>query len=58
MRLVPFMLAASLIGFGLDEPIWIAVLLLPAGILLCILAFAKLRMPLHFDVGDKSHYQI
>ncbi|MGK0344680.1 MAG: putative integral membrane protein, partial [Myxococcota bacterium] len=34
MRLVPFMLAASLIGFGLDEPIWIAVLLLPAGILL------------------------
>ncbi len=58
MRLVPLMLAASLIGFGLGNAIVVAGLLLPAGVLLCILAIAKLRMPLHFDVGDKSHYQI
>jgi uncharacterized integral membrane protein len=58
MRLVPLMLAASLIGFGLGNAIWVAVLLLPSGVLLSILAVAKLRMPLHFDIGDKSHYQI
>ena len=58
MRLVPLMLAASLIGFGLEQPLVVAGLLIPAGILLCILAIAKLRMPLHFDIGNKAHYQI
>ena len=23
-----------------------------------MLAVAKVRMPLHFDIGDRSHYQI
>lgn len=58
MRLVPLMLAGSLGGFGLGNDIWVAVLLIPSGVLLSILAVAKLRMPLHFDIGDKSAYQI
>ena len=29
-----------------------------AGVLLGVLAVAKWRMPLHFDIGDRSRYQI
>lgn len=58
MRLVPLMLALSLIPAGMKISIGLAVLWVPSGVLLCILAGAKLRMPLHFDVGDKSKYQV
>jgi len=39
------------------RPEWLW-LLAPAAVLYVVLAFAKLRMPLHFDVGDKSRYQV
>ncbi|NVP00192.1 hypothetical protein HWA77_08230, partial [Photobacterium damselae subsp. damselae] len=29
-----------------------------SAILLAVAAFSKWRMPLHFDIGDKSRYQI
>ena len=38
---------------------WIArILSLIVGGLLLILAVQKWRMPLHFDIGDKTKYQI
>ncbi|MGY3925385.1 DUF2301 domain-containing membrane protein [Aeromonas jandaei] len=38
---------------------WVAALVaLVSGALLTLLALAKWRMPLHFDIGDKGRYQI
>ena len=38
---------------------WAAALVaLVCGALLSLLALAKWRMPLHFDIGDKGRYQI
>ncbi|MCO4748054.1 MAG: hypothetical protein KC912_24890 [Proteobacteria bacterium] len=58
MRLVPLLLAGSLIPImtGGREPFGPTISI--AGGLFTILAIAKLRMPLHFDVGDKSKYQV
>jgi uncharacterized integral membrane protein len=58
LRLVPVMLAAAvfLLLFGL--PIPAAFGLLPAGAVMAWLSFAKIRQPLHFDVGNKDAYQI
>lgn len=58
LRAVPLLLAASLVpllaGIG-----WAAAALLGvAGLVYGALAVAKMRMPLHFDVGDKSKYQV
>jgi uncharacterized integral membrane protein len=36
----------------------VVALLTVAGGLYLVLSIAKLRMPLHFDVGDKSKYQV
>ena len=58
LRLVPVMLAGSVLTRVLGIPIATAVLMSIAGVLLVVLCVAKLRMPLHFDVGDKSKYQI
>ncbi|MCF3099511.1 hypothetical protein EHZ86_20160, partial [Aeromonas australiensis] len=35
-----------------------ALVALVCGALLTLLALAKWRMPLHFDIGDKGRYQI
>jgi uncharacterized integral membrane protein len=58
MRLVPALLAGSLLPVmaGGRMPFGPAIAL--AGLLFTVLALAKLRMPLHYDVGDKSKYQI
>lgn len=58
MRLVPAMLAASLLPIfgGQDHPY--GPLIAVAGALFAVLAVAKARMPLHYDVGDKSKYQV
>jgi len=57
MRLVPAFLA-----FSLTPVFWLRPPYLPfvaiGGAFLTMLAIAKLRMPLHFDVGDKSKYQV
>jgi uncharacterized integral membrane protein len=58
LRLVPLLLAASLIPLLLGQGAVAALLLAPATLLYAALAIAKLRMPLHFDVGDKSRYQV
>lgn len=58
MRLVPLFLATATVGHALQLELVQAVLLTLSGLLLTILAVAKLRMPLHFDIGNKSNYQI
>ena len=58
LRLVPLFLAVGLIplvlGWGLGAALCFGLAALP----LSVLSVAKWRMPLHFDVGDKSRYQI
>jgi uncharacterized integral membrane protein len=58
LRLVPLFLAVSLIPLLLGQAIPAGLLLLLSGGIFGALALAKLRMPLHFDVGRKSAYQI
>ena len=58
LRLVPLFLAASLIPLLAGKVAFAGALLLLSGLIYTALAFAKWRMPLHFDVGDKSKYQI
>ena len=56
LKTVPLFLAASVflrfLGFEALE----TYALLPAALLMLVLSIAKWRMPLHFDVGDKSKY--
>jgi len=58
LQAVPVVLAASvfigLAGFGMVA----SGLLSLAGAVVGLLAVAKLRMPLHYDVGDKANYQV
>ena len=56
--LISLFLAASLVPLLLDEPWFAGLLLLPAGLVMTTLSWQKSAMPLHFDVGDKSQYQI
>ena len=58
LRAVPLFLAASLVPLLLDEPWFAGLLLLPAGLVMTTLSWRKSAMPLHFDVGDKSQYQV
>lgn len=58
LRAMPVLLALTLIP--MLGRLWVFAgigLLLAAG-LQAVLAVAKLRMPLHYDIGDKSKYQI
>lgn len=58
LRLVPLLLATSLIPQLTGHSAFAGFLLLLSGIIYTALVVAKWRMPLHFDVGDKSKYQI
>lgn len=58
LPLVPALLATSLVPLVAGWPEAAAVALAPAAVLLGLLALAKARMPLHYDVGDKSRYQV
>lgn len=55
---VPWLLALSLVPAVLDLPTIQGGLCLLASLPLGVLAVAKLRMPLHFDIGNKAHYQV
>lgn len=57
LRATPALLALAVIPVLIDWPIAVPVLLTPAALVLGWLAVAKVRQPLHFDVGDKSAYQ-
>lgn len=58
MQAVPVLLASSLVPLVLGAALPAAALSAGAALLLGTLALAKWRMPLHFDIGDRSRYQI
>lgn len=58
LRAVPLFLAASLVPLTLGMRLAAGIVLLPAGATLLLLAVRKAGMPLHFDIGDKSRYQV
>jgi uncharacterized integral membrane protein len=58
LRAVPLLLATSLVPLAIGPMPLATALLGAATAALGLLAVAKLRMPLHFDIGDKSRYQV
>lgn len=58
IRLVPVLLPLYWL-LALLQATWASALVaLVSGGLLCLLSLAKWRMPLHFDIGDRSRYQL
>ena len=58
LRLVPLILAPSLIPVLLHNDTIAGAMHVVGGALFALLAGAKAAQPLHFDIGDKRHYQI
>ena len=58
MKVMPAVLAASLVPLVFGWPLPAAALLVAGGGLAGSLAFVKLGQPLHFDIGDKSKYRV
>jgi uncharacterized integral membrane protein len=58
LQFQPVILAALWFSLFLEYSLLAKGLALVAGTLLLIVSVAKWRMPLHFDIGDKSKYQI
>ncbi|PWI31928.1 hypothetical protein DI392_18020 [Vibrio albus] len=58
LQLQPLILAGLWLALFFEYSLLAKGLALVAGILLLIVSVAKWRMPLHFDIGDKSKYQI
>lgn len=58
LRLVPLLLALSTFLMMFESWMLAAVMLFVSGLVLAYLSYEKWRMPLHFDIGDKSNYQV
>jgi uncharacterized integral membrane protein len=58
LRAVPLGLALGLVPLVFDWPLLAAVVYGLTSLPMLVLCVAKWRMPLHFDVGNKSAYQI
>ena len=58
LRMVPFLLAVATFANLANATDAVAITMGLSGLILSLLAFQKWRMPLHFDVGDKSAYEI
>jgi uncharacterized integral membrane protein len=58
LKLVPLALAVSWFALVVDLPVYAGSILFPAACLYFFMALRKAQMPLHFDIGDKSAYQI
>lgn len=58
LKLVPLLLAMSTFLMMFESWMLAACMLLLSGFVLAYLSLEKWRMPLHFDIGDKSNYQV
>lgn len=58
LRAQPILLAALWLALVLNVPFAAQGLAALSALLFLVTAFAKWRMPLHFDIGDKSKYEI
>ncbi|HDX0974648.1 TPA: DUF2301 domain-containing membrane protein [Pasteurella multocida] len=54
----PFFVALLWSAVQLNSPLFTQVMSLIVALLFFVLAFKKWQMPLHFDIGDKSKYQV
>lgn len=58
LKLVPLLLAVATLSLCLNQRVITAVTLAICALVMGYLAWAKWRMPLHFDIGIKANYQI
>ncbi|MBL4828404.1 MAG: hypothetical protein JKY55_00695 [Aliivibrio sp.] len=58
LRSMPWLLCLTVILMALNQHFVTIILLVISASVMLFLAVAKWRMPLHFDIGDKSNYQI
>ncbi|QLB44044.1 DUF2301 domain-containing membrane protein [Mannheimia pernigra] len=54
----PILVTALWVAFMLEWSLLVQILSITCGVLLLVLSVQKWRMPLHFDIGDKSKYQV
>ncbi|WP_018651210.1 DUF2301 domain-containing membrane protein [Actinobacillus capsulatus] len=54
----PILMAVLWLSIVFEQNILLQLLSICCGLLLLILSIQKWRMPLHFDIGDKTKYQI
>ena len=54
----PILMAGLWITSVFDVTIVVQIISIISGLLLAVLSIQKWRMPLHFDIGDKTKYQI
>lgn len=54
----PILMAILWIAFALGWIVVVQILSVTCGLLLLVLSIQKWRMPLHFDIGDKTKYQV
>ena len=48
----------AILWFVFEQALLVRIFSIIIGILLLILSIQKWRMPLHFDIGDKTKYQV
>lgn len=58
LAFVPWLLAPATLFVAIGQNQAAGACLSVTGAILGLLAFTKIRQPLHFDVGDKSRYQV
>jgi len=58
LRLVPLFLAVGVFAGAFGAPFVAGIADGVAGVVLLTLTLAKARQPLHFDIGDKTRYQM
>ncbi|PML61727.1 hypothetical protein BCT73_01310 [Vibrio breoganii] len=58
LNLVPLLLISSVLVLWMKEPTILAPLVGLSGFIFAVLAIAKWKMPLHFDIGNKANYDI
>ncbi len=54
----PIFVAVLWLAIALNWTILVQIFSVICGLLLLVLSIQKWRMPLHFDIGDKSKYQV
>lgn len=54
----PILMVILWIAFALGWIVVVQILSVTCGLLLLVLSIQKWRMPLHFDIGDKTKYQV
>ncbi|QLB15389.1 hypothetical protein A6B39_07950 [Mannheimia granulomatis] len=54
----PVFVAILWLAVALEWPLLVQIFSAVSGLLLAVLSIQKWRMPLHFDIGDKTKYQI